>query len=125
MSERASDIAPYESTDAEYRRDVATIIGASVAAVTALEDHARAVRRAVPSLRGPEPSEDEPESWTRSPRGPLPEAWRMAGRPFDPRQRTASRGEQRQRAGNAVLWTVSGFCVALAALWLVWSLIVG
>jgi len=63
-------------------------------------------------------------SWTRSPRGPIPEPWRMVGRPFDPSRRGASEGEQRHGAAERALWGATGAAGALAALWLAWSVFV-
>lgn len=155
MSERARDIEPYEPSDEEYaalmksvealdiqmrtlpphffatRPDPATHayvnrihIGAAQARLDAMtSDERKALLTSL--VRNEVPTEDEPESWSRSPRGPVPESWRKRGRPFDPRQRAPSRGEQRRNSTNVLLYAFGGVLVACSALWGMWSVIVG
>ena len=63
--------------------------------------------------------------WKRYPRPATPEQWRLTGRPFDPRQRKPSEGEQRHGAADRLLWAASGVLGALAGLWLGWSVFFG
>jgi len=121
VSERARDLAPYESTNDERLAFLAQMYP---------DPHDFADRVQMGYVRDLEglPTEDEPESWSRSPKVVKVfgiEYWRMRGRPFDPRQRKPSEGEQRHGAADRLLWAVSGVLGALAGLWLVWSVLFG
>ncbi len=50
---------------------------------------------------------------------PAPELWRLRGRPFDPRQRALSRGEQRKMVGERLLYGIAGAVFGgLIVIWL-------
>ena len=124
MSERARDLAPYEPTDEELSR-IYNENGNLVAFVKGW------IQPIPPDQNVTSEMLDECQrhifdpSWTRTPRQNPPEPWRMTGRPFDPRRRGASEGEQRHHAADSLLWTVSGVLGGLAALWLAWSSVAG
>lgn len=48
---------------------------------------------------------------------PRPESWRLVGRPYDPRQRALSRGEQRVQAVDRLVYGGSGVLAALVVLY--------
>ena len=50
-----------------------------------------------------------------------PEDWRLRGRPFDPRQRTLSRGEQRVQMADRLVYGSSGVLGALMVLYAIAS----
>ena len=47
------------------------------------------------------------------------ESWRLVGRPFDPRQRALSRGEQRVQAVDRVVYGSSGVVAGLMVLYVI------
>ena len=50
-----------------------------------------------------------------------PESWRLVGRPFDPRQRTLSRGEQRVQMADRLVYGGSGVLAGVMALYVIAS----
>ena len=46
-----------------------------------------------------------------------PESWRLVGRPYDPRQRALSRGEQRVQAVDRIVYGSSGVLAGLMVLY--------
>lgn len=48
-----------------------------------------------------------------------PESWRLVGRPYDPRQRALSRGEQRVQAVDRIVYGSSGVLAGLMVLYVI------
>lgn len=46
-----------------------------------------------------------------------PESWRFVGRPYDPRQRALSRGEQRVQMVDRLVYSTSGVLAGLMVLY--------
>lgn len=54
-----------------------------------------------------------------------PEPFRLVGRPFDPRERASSRGEQRTEVADRLIYSGSGVLGALTALYVIARKVLG
>lgn len=54
-----------------------------------------------------------------------PETWRLVGRPFDPRHRALSRGEQRAQMADRLVYGASGVVGGVMVLYLIARRVLG